>query len=157
MPLRLYIHYTPYIYTHTKGLPALGLECNQQFHTCYTVGDFYEGRGGRGIWLRGIFWQMCAACMQLYAWVRHSMTDKNRPLGESKRCFQSHFLQKETRMYRSCTALFYRKRLPQQQRDRWMGERETSTQWLHVGQRWVRAIPPHPPLACDKREGLGAI
>jgi hypothetical protein len=30
-------------------------------------------------------------------------------------------------LYRSCTALFYRKRLPQQQRDRWMGERETST------------------------------
>ncbi len=38
----------------------------------------------------------------VYAWVRHNMTDKNRPLGESKRCFQSHFLQKETRT-RPCT------------------------------------------------------
>ena len=52
---------------------------------------------------------------------------------------------------------FYRKRLPQQQRDRWIGERETSTHWLHVGRRWVRAIPPHPPLTCDKRQGLGAL
>jgi hypothetical protein len=60
-------------------------------------------------------------------------------------------------VYRSCIALFYRKRLPQQQRDRWIGERETSTHWLHVGRRWVRAIPPHPPLTCDKRQGLGAL
>jgi hypothetical protein len=60
-------------------------------------------------------------------------------------------------LYRSCIALFYRKRLPQQQRDRWVGERETSTHWLHVGQRWVRAIPPHPPLTRDKRQGLGAL
>ncbi len=60
-------------------------------------------------------------------------------------------------LYRSCIALFYRKRLPQQQRDRWIGERETGTHWLHVGRRWVRAIPPHPPLTCDKRQGLGAL
>ncbi len=55
------------------------------------------------------------------------------------------------RVYRSCIALFYRKRLPQQQRDRWIGERETSMHWLYAGQRWVRAIPPYPPPTCDKR------
>ena len=56
-------------------------------------------------------------------------------------------------LYRSCIALFYRKRLPQQQRDRRIGERETSTHCLHVGQRRVRAIPPFsPPSTCDKKQ-----
>jgi hypothetical protein len=47
-------------------------------------------------------------------------------------------------LYRSCIALFYRKRLPQQNGDRRIGERGTCMRLIVCGSKvGARALPPH--------------
>ncbi len=53
-------------------------------------------------------------------------------------------------LYRSCIALFYRKRLPQQNGDRWIGERETSMHLIVCGSEVGTRALPSPPT-CDNR------
>ncbi len=54
-------------------------------------------------------------------------------------------------MYRSCIALFYRKRLPQQNGDRRIGERETSMHLIVCGSEVGTRALPSPPT-CNKRQ-----
>ncbi len=53
-------------------------------------------------------------------------------------------------LYRSCIALVYRKRLPQQNGDRWIGERETSMHLIVCGSEVGTRTLPSPPTR-DKR------
>jgi hypothetical protein len=55
------------------------------------------------------------------------------------------FIFEEWFMYSSCVALFYRKRLPQQNGDRKLGERETCMHLIVCGSKvGARALPsPH--------------
>jgi hypothetical protein len=58
-------------------------------------------------------------------------------------------------VYRSCIALFYRKRLPQQNGDRRIGERETSMHLIVCGSEVGTRTLPSPPHAI--RGGPGAL
>ncbi len=72
---------------------------------------------------------------------------RNKPKQFKKFCFWFH----ETNLYSSCVALFYRKRLPQQNGDRRKGERETCMHLIVCRVRVGARAFPSPPHAIRRR------
>jgi len=73
---------------------------------------------------------------------------------KSTRWWNSPIVIKSGMVYRSCIALFYRKRLPRQQGDRRRGGRETSMHLIVCGSEVGTRALPSPPT-CDKRRAWG--